>query len=148
MTAKIAFDLHPQLQRDCIVLGHWDLSILLLMNDARYPWFLLVPRRPGVREIHELTPADQMALARESSALSAGLARVFAADKMNVAALGNVVEQLHVHHVVRYKTDAAWPAPVWGLGQRQAYTAEQLSGTLVRLRSVLMPDFACTEWPV
>jgi len=109
-----AFALHPQLAADCRVVGRFDLSLLLMMNDANYPWFILVPQRPGIREIYELTPADQQLLLAESVQLGQALMRTFAGDKLNVAALGNVVPQLHVHHIVRLVGDPAWPAPVWG----------------------------------
>ncbi len=106
--------LHPRLVEDCFVVGRFDLSALLLMNDARYPWFILVPQRPDVSEIHHLNGAGRQQLISESAILSEALANGFAADKINVAALGNLVPQLHVHHIVRYRSDAAWPAPVWG----------------------------------
>lgn len=115
------FELHPRLAQDCFVLADLALSRLLLMNDARYPWCILVPRAAGVREIHELGEADQMQLLRESSSLGRALMRAFAGDKLNVAALGNLVPQLHLHHIVRFRGDAAWPAPVWGRHPAQPY---------------------------
>lgn len=108
------FELHPKLAADSHVLGDFPLCRLLLMGDANYPWFILVPRRANAREIYLLDEADQLALLRESSALSRALMSAYAGDKLNVAALGNVVPQLHVHHVVRFDGDASWPAPVWG----------------------------------
>jgi len=106
--------LHPRLAQDCFVVGRFDLSVLLLMNDARYPWFILVPQRENISEIHHLSGALQQQLMSESAALSRAMETAFSADKINIAALGNVVPQLHIHHIARYKTDAAWPAPVWG----------------------------------
>jgi len=106
------FELHPQLAQDCLPLGRLPLSRVLLMNDATYPWFILVPERDGVRELFELDEADRRALWEESALLSRALTQAFAPDKLNVAALGNQVPQLHVHHIVRYKHDLAWPAPV------------------------------------
>jgi diadenosine tetraphosphate (Ap4A) HIT family hydrolase len=108
------FALHPRLEQDTITLGQLSLSLLLLMNDVTYPWFILVPQRENVCEIHDLAEPDQIQLIRESSQLSKMLAQRFRADKMNVVSLGNIVAQLHLHHIVRYRTDAAWPAPVWG----------------------------------
>jgi diadenosine tetraphosphate (Ap4A) HIT family hydrolase len=108
------FELHPRLAQDGIPLGRFSLCRLLLMNERRYPWFILVPERPAVSEIHQLSEADRIQLMRESCALSEVLAELFRADKLNVAAIGNLVPQLHVHHVVRYRNDPAWPAPVWG----------------------------------
>ncbi len=106
--------LHPQLEKDCFVIGRFPLSLLLLINDSNYPWFILVPQREDVSEIHQLSEQDQQQLMRESSQLSSYIEKEFAADKMNVAALGNMVPQLHIHHVARYISDPAWPAPVWG----------------------------------
>jgi diadenosine tetraphosphate (Ap4A) HIT family hydrolase len=92
------------------------------MNDASYPWFILAPRRADIREIFELEHRDQQQLLVESSQLSRVLHKIFQADKLNIAALGNLVPQLHVHHVVRYYKDPAWPRPVWGVFPAQAYT--------------------------
>ena len=108
------FELHPQLLRDTLPVGRMRLSRLLLMNDANYPWFILVPERPGISEWFELPEVDQQLLLQESMALSRALKQLFQPDKINVAALGNVVPQLHLHHVARYRQDPAWPAPVWG----------------------------------
>ena len=106
--------IHPQLQADCLVIGRFPLCHLLLSKDTNYPWFILVPDREHISEIHQLTDADQQQLLRESSQLARVLDKVFAPDKLNIAALGNVVPQLHLHHIVRYRDDPAWPAPVWG----------------------------------
>ena len=111
-------ELHPQLARDCRLIGRFPLCRLLLMLDANYPWFILVPDREGITEIHQLDSDDQQRLLHESSSLAGVLEEVFQADKLNIAALGNVVPQLHVHHIVRYENDPAWPAPVWGSGSR------------------------------
>lgn len=128
------FSLHPRLAEDAIVIGTLPLCLVLLVNDARFPWLILVPRRPGICEIFQLDPADQGALIRESSLVSAALAGAFAADKMNVAALGNQVSQLHVHHIVRHVGDPAWPGPVWGTGDpvpyRNSERAERIAACL------------------
>ncbi len=108
------FELHPQLANDCIALGDLPLSRVLLMNDANYPWVILVPRRDNIREIYQLSAEDQQELTRESAMVASTMARLFTADKMNVAALGNMVPQLHIHHIVRRNNDPAWPRPVWG----------------------------------
>lgn len=107
-------EIHPQLLKDCMVIGKMPLSHLLLMLDANYPWFILVPERVGIREIYELSMTDQQQLLHESSNLGNALMQGFRGDKLNIAALGNIVPQLHVHHIVRYQNDPAWPAPVWG----------------------------------
>jgi len=106
--------LHPQLTQDCFIVGRFELSALLLMNDARYPWFILVPQREGISEIHHLSGAVRQQLMSECATLSEALTVAFAADKINIAALGNIVPQLHIHHIVRYTNDDAWPSPVWG----------------------------------
>ena len=118
--------LHTQLEKDCFVIGRFPLSLLLLINDANYPWFILVPQREGITEIHQLSEDDQQQLMRESSMLAAAIEKEFNADKINIAALGNMVPQLHIHHIVRYKTDSAWPAPVWGKLSAIPYLDEEV----------------------
>ena len=135
------FSLHPRLQQDCLVLGRFELCRALLMNESTYPWLILVPERPAIREIFELTDADQMQLIRESSRLAAHLQRAFDADKLNVAAIGNLVPQLHLHHVVRYRTDPAWPAPVWGHRPPRPYEPGELAQFLERLQLDSLPGF-------
>ena len=117
--------LHPQLAQDCMELGQFKLCRLLLMNDSHYPWFILVPDREQITEIFQLTDADQQLFLQESLLLARTLYTVFKADKLNIAALGNVVPQLHIHHIVRYRNDPAWPAPVWGKWPALPYTTEQ-----------------------
>lgn len=134
------FALHPRLAADCFVVGRFDLSLLLLMNDARYPWFILVPQRPGVSEIHHLSGALRQQLMSESAALSEALAEGFSADKINIAALGNVVSQLHVHHIARYRSDPAWPAPVWGRFPAIHYADDTQHAVMQRLIAHLPPE--------
>jgi diadenosine tetraphosphate (Ap4A) HIT family hydrolase len=133
------FELHPQLQLDCLEIGRCGLCRLLLMNESRYPWFILVPEREGVTEIYQLSDADQSLLLKESSALARGLAEAFAGDKLNIAAIGNLVPQLHVHHVVRFRNDPAWPAPVWGKFTPLPYGEAGLAAVVARLQACL-PD--------
>ncbi|MGD2075097.1 MAG: HIT domain-containing protein [Gammaproteobacteria bacterium] len=116
-----AFQLHPRLSADCILVGRLPLSTLLLLDDARYPWFILVPRRPDATEVFQLTEADQQQLWRESAALARHLMHSFHADKINIGVLGNLVPQLHVHHIARFTTDPAWPGPVWGHSEPVPY---------------------------
>ncbi len=138
-----AFDLDPRLRADTVELAESELSLLLLMNDQRYPWLILVPKRAGLTELDELSPADRTALAHESAAISAALRQLFAADKINVAALGNVVRQYHLHHVVRTLGDPAWPGAVFGHSPREPYDAERLSKLRARLaQSALRERFA------
>jgi len=129
--------LHPQLEKDCMLLGQLDLCAVLLMPDANYPWLILVPQRKEVREIYELSEADQQLLMQESCYISRLLATHFSADKINVAALGNMVPQLHIHHVVRFKNDVAWPAPVWGAIAAKAYEAKALQDLIEELKDLL-----------
>ena len=121
------FTLHPQLALDCFELAEFPLSKLLLCNDSSYPWFILVPKVSDITDIYQLDWQQQQQLLNESSLLSELLMQVFLGDKMNVAALGNVVEQLHVHHVVRYKSDACWPKPIWGQQALIPYKDEELT---------------------
>jgi len=121
------FSLAPELQRDCIELADWPLCKVLLMNDSQYPWFILVPRVAGVKEIIDLSEELQITLLQESGKLSKLLQQVFNPDKLNVAALGNMVPQLHVHHIERFTTDAAWPTPIWGKLPAVPYTDEQIA---------------------
>jgi uncharacterized protein len=116
---RAPFALDPRLAADAHLIGSGPLSALLLFDDARYPWFVLVPQRSGVEELAQLSNDDRIALQAESASLASGLASAFPVDKVNVGALGNVVRQLHVHHVGRRLGDVAWPGPVWGHSPRQ-----------------------------
>ncbi|MNP15555.1 HIT domain protein [compost metagenome] len=116
-----------------------------MSNDSNYPWFILVPRRDDISEIFQLSVADQQQLWQETTSLSELLKDSFDADKLNVAALGNVVSQLHMHVIVRKREDAAWPAPVWGKHPARPYSAEQVAAIRERLRLVLTDDFKFSE---
>lgn len=139
------FKLDGQLASDCIVVGDFKLCTLLLMKDAQYPWFILVPRREDMTEIFQLSSADRTQLMDESCLLAEKLKDAFAADKMNIAALGNVVSQLHLHHVVRHRNDAAWPAPVWGKLPVVACPQTLIAERIGKLRAVLTGGFTFTE---
>ena len=115
------FTLNERLAADTFDVMNLQLSKLLLMNDARYPWFILVPRIENVSEIHQLGKQQRLQLMQESCALSEYIEQQFSIDKMNVAALGNIVPQLHMHHIGRRQTDPAWPGPVWGHSASVAY---------------------------
>lgn len=115
------FELDKRLAADTCWLGDLPLCRLLLMLDANYPWLVLVPRRAGMTELHELSESDQHQFMCESSEVSEIMTREFSADKMNIAALGNMVPQLHIHHIARFHNDAAWPKPVWGCVASMAY---------------------------
>ncbi|WXL24324.1 HIT domain-containing protein [Ectopseudomonas mendocina] len=139
------FVIDSQLQRDTVWLGDFPLSSLLLMNDSQYPWFILVPRREDVSELFQLSAEDQQQLWHETTSLAETLKDCFAADKMNVATLGNVVSQMHMHVIVRRKTDVSWPAPVWGRHPAKPYTPDELEALKVRLRAVLTDNFHFAE---
>jgi diadenosine tetraphosphate (Ap4A) HIT family hydrolase len=115
------FSLHPRLLADTMYVADWALSRVLAMNDARYPWLILVPRREGATEISDLDVADRALLIEEIARASDGLKTLAHAAKINVGALGNLVPQLHVHVVARSPGDAAWPGPVWGQGEARPY---------------------------
>ena len=139
------FSLDSRLQQDCLLLGDFPLSRLLLMNDAQYPWFILVPRREEVSELFQLDAEDQRQLWHETTWLAETLKDTFAADKMNVATLGNMVSQLHMHVIVRRRDDIAWPAPVWGRHTAVPYTSAQVEALKGKLRLVLTEDFRFAE---
>ena len=138
MSEEKLFTLHTQLANDCIELAELPLCKLLLCNDSAYPWFILVPKVADVSEIYQLDWQQQQQLLNESSLLSELLMQVFTGDKINVAALGNVVEQLHIHHVVRFKEDAQWPKPIWGQQPLTPYSEVELA----TLKDKLLPQLA------
>jgi diadenosine tetraphosphate (Ap4A) HIT family hydrolase len=120
------FLLASRLEADSVFLTDWPLCQVRLMDDARFPWLILVPRRPGLEEWSELGPADSAQLADEIAKAGRVLSQMFKPTKVNVGALGNIVRQMHVHVIARFDSDAAWPGPVWGQGTRIPYgTAER-----------------------
>ncbi|EJL05577.1 MULTISPECIES: HIT domain-containing protein [Pseudomonas] len=139
------FALDPRLQQDTLPIGDFPLCRLLLSNDSNYPWFILVPRREDISELFQLDDAGQLQLWRETTTLAETLKDSFDADKLNVATLGNVVSQLHMHVIVRKHDDAAWPAPVWGKHPARPYNEEQVAAIRERLRRVLADDFKFLE---
>ena len=131
------FQLHPRLKEDCITIGRFDLCQLLMMNDSQYPWFILVPEKADIKEIYQLTKPERLTLTEESSYLAENLVTLYKADKINIAAIGNLVSQLHIHHVVRYQTDKAWPVPIWGKFDPIPYTRQQISDNVARVKEQL-----------
>jgi len=131
------FSLDPRLAADALPVGHFALCQLLLMNEARYPWFILVPRREAVTEVFQLCTQDQAQLWQEVGGLAETVKDSFAADKINIAALGNQVAQLHVHVIARKRSDAAWPFPVWGRFAPQSYAQQEAEAISARLRLAL-----------
>ena len=131
------FELHPQLLADTHWIGDLPLCRVLLMNNSNFPWLVLVPRRVGLRELFELSDADQLQWLAECNLISRVLVAELAAEKLNIAALGNMVPQLHIHCLARFQSDLAWPAPVWGKAPAVAYLDEALIELLTRLRAAL-----------
>ena len=129
------FTLHPRLSADTVLVADWELSRVLLMNDARYPWLILVPRRDGATELHDLEFRDRATLIEEVSRAARDLKEISGAEKINVGALGNLVLQLHVHVVARSPGDAAWPGPVWGRGTAIPYETARREALVSILRA-------------
>jgi diadenosine tetraphosphate (Ap4A) HIT family hydrolase len=129
------WSLHPQLERDTVGLGDLPLARVLVNNDANYPWLILVPRRAALVELIDLDEAAQAQLMTEVTRVARALRDVTACHKLNVAALGNVVSQLHVHVIARFRHDAAWPNPVWNMVPRRAYRREELDTFITPLRA-------------
>ncbi len=128
-----SFQLDQRLQADTLPLASWPLCEVLLMNESRYPWVILVPRVAETTELYQLDSQQRMQLDRESVFLGEALMQAFEGDKLNVAALGNVVSQLHIHHIVRFQTDEAWPAPVWGKFPVQAMSESEIAARMQSL---------------
>ena len=137
----MAFTLDSRLAADTIPLCHWPLSQVLLMDDRRFPWVILVPMREGITELFELSPKDQQQFIIESMTLGRCLKDHYQAHKMNIAALGNQVAQLHIHHIARFTDDTAWPGPVWNSGATERYEPSELGKQTAALRALLKLQF-------
>lgn len=131
------FELHPRLAADTVEVCELELCKVLLMNDENYPWLVLVPMRESTTEIHQLFKDEQYKLMDEIAHVCSKLQAFTEAHKMNVAALGNVVPQLHVHVVARFEDDPAWPAPIWGVQEMRAYDEDHLRDLSATLREKL-----------
>ena len=132
------FTLDQQLEAETLPVGDLALSRVLLMNDRRYPWFILVPRRPGLVEITDPTEDDAQTLMQEIRLMATALQNMMKPDKINIAALGNVTRQLHVHIIARFHSDPAWPRPIWGIGETQAYPEHAAFVLIDRMRDQLI----------
>jgi diadenosine tetraphosphate (Ap4A) HIT family hydrolase len=132
-----AFELDARLEADSYPLGDWPLCRVLLMDDARYPWLILVPRRAGAVEIIDLTREERVVLIEEIAQAEQALRSVVDPDKLNVGALGNVVKQLHVHVIARFVSDPAGTGPVWGVGQRKSYPPHMVGPLMDKLAKAL-----------
>src|SRR5215475_8399380 len=135
--AEKDWSLHPQLVQDTVPVGDFPLARVLLANDANYPWLILVPRLPGLVELVDLEENAQVQLLGEITATAQALKSVTQCDKLNIAALGNQVPQLHVHVIARRRTDAAWPRPVWGMTPPLPYKDHEQRILLDALRRLL-----------
>ncbi|MEC8523102.1 MAG: HIT family protein [Thalassolituus sp.] len=135
------FCLDERLQADTVYLGRLPLSKVLLMKDSRYPWVILVPARTNVFEYYHLKKEDRLQLMEESTFVAEKMADHFAPDSVNVAELGNVVAQLHVHHIARFKTDPAWPGPVWGHSPAEPYSEQALAERIEEVTNLLSSHF-------
>ncbi|MBL6814929.1 MAG: HIT domain-containing protein [Pseudomonadales bacterium] len=133
-----AIALHPQLAKDTMLVGRIAGSQLLLMNDARYPWLILVPEHDELRELHELADASYVEVTQGIKQISEKLQALTEAPKMNVAALGNQVPQLHIHIIARRHDDHAWPGPVWGVGEAVPYSEEERRILVATLQEQLL----------
>lgn len=129
--------LHPQLAEDTHPVAHWTLSELRLMDDENHPWLILVPRVEDAVELVDLSEAQQVGLMGEIAIASRALQAAFKPHKLNVAALGNLVPQLHVHVIARFQDDIAWPRPVWGMASAQPYSPEALVRRIERIQAAL-----------
>lgn len=138
---EIQFELDPLLEKDSIFIMELPLSKLVLMNDANFLWFLLIPRREGVHEVFELCEQDLLQLNKESNFLLKELKEHYKGKKMNVANLGNIVPQLHIHHIVRYEDDLAWPGPIWGSQETKTYSDLERETIVEEVRKLMSKEF-------
>ena len=128
-----AFELNERLRADSTLVENLGLCQLRLMDDKRWPWLVLVPQRPGIEEVFDLTPLDQAMLTFETNLVGQALKKLTNATKVNVGALGNIVRQLHVHVIARQENDPNWPGPVWGYGMREAYGAAEKQALMKKI---------------
>ncbi|QIA62842.1 HIT domain-containing protein [Vibrio astriarenae] len=133
----MSFELHPQLAKDTNLIGQFPLCVALLHKDNAVPWIILVPKRENLRELHHLPMKEQQQFLLESQAVSQALEATFQPDKLNFGALGNMVPQLHIHHIARFKDDIAWPGPVWGNTQGEFREESEQAKLLTRIQNVL-----------
>ncbi len=131
------FELHSQLKKDTILVKDLKLCQLLLMNNALYPWFILVPKKPDLVEIIDLNDDEQILLMQEISLVSKVVKNIFNPIKLNVANLGNMVSQLHIHVIARFKDDQAFPKPVWGVGESVPYEQEEIDKIIAAVNGEL-----------
>mgnify|MGYP001178454734 CR=1 FL=1 len=131
------FSINPQLSSDTFQVTDLIMCRVLLMNDRRYPWLILVPMQNGLREFHDLEPEYHSCLMSEITRTTKTLQKIYEPDKLNVGTLGNIVDQLHIHVLGRFRTDPAWPGPVWGVGNPEKYSYAEADQIVRQIRSVL-----------
>lgn len=131
------FTLHPTLQKDTVEVARLDICHVLLIRDKTYPWLILVPHKEGLRDLDDLSTDELIQVMAEVDRVSKAMKRIFHPYKMNIAALGNVVEQLHIHVIARFKDDPAWPAPVWGAGPSVDYDENERNRLITKIHSEL-----------
>lgn len=136
----MSFSLHPRLAADSTYVGDFALSQLRLAGADFGPWLLLIPRKHDIEEIHHLSPSDQQTLWQESALIANCLESLFVPDKLNIAAIGNLVPQLHLHHVARFRDDAVWPNPIWGHLQASPRSPSQQAALISQFREALTPQ--------
>ncbi|TDO99034.1 HIT domain-containing protein [Marinomonas balearica] len=139
------FQLDERLMNDSVLVGQLSLCELRVINDCQFPWFILVPKRAGVKEIYQLSEDDRSTLMAESCLLAEAIHDSFSADKLNIAAIGNKVTQLHLHHVARFEDDACWPEPIWGKKSPIPYTDSELANILQKVRTLLEDHLHVSE---
>lgn len=135
--ASQKFILHAQLEQDTFHAGAFKLSEILLMNDSRYPWLILVPRLPNLTDITDLNQEKRKIFIEEINFTADAMKKYFKPERINIAMLGNVVSQLHCHIIARFKNDFAWSKPVWGIGEAAAYNEKQKDETLKTFQEIL-----------
>ena len=132
------FSLHPQLEKDTILIGSLEISSVFLMNDSRYPWIILVPRIAGVTDITDLDEIERIKFNEEINRIATAMKRHYQPERINIAMLGNVVPQLHCHIIARFKDDFAWAKPVWGIGEAKPYSEQEQNTLVLSLKRVLL----------
>ena len=131
------FQLHERLQADTVLVAEFNLSLVLLNKDANYPWIILVPKRHNIQEIYQLAIEDRQQLLHESCTVAETMTALFNPDKLNIATIGNMVPQLHMHHVARFNNDRAWPGPIWGAQSAASYNKDKLASLVLELQAAL-----------
>ena len=131
------FSIDPRLERDSVAIADLGLCQLRVMRDARWPWLLAIPQREGIEEMFELAPLDQTMLTFEVNEVARALSSVTGAEKINVAAIGNKVRQLHVHIVARFEGDANWPGPIWGHGEAEPRSDQDIEALALKITEAM-----------